>query len=404
MGDTADKRIERTASVFVDAFGYRPSIAARAPGRVNIIGEHVDYNDGLVLPMAIDLACIAVGGVGGVSGVVRVVSADLARSVHVPAERFFDAGFWRSQRSPRDAWAAYAVGACAYACTRLGKERTRGLLESGFDLALAGDVPIGAGLSSSAALEVASALCTFGLAGGGSAVDPFALVELCRNAEHEYAGVPCGIMDQIACVFGRHGHALLIDCRTLHIEPTPIPNHLALIVIDTGVHHDLAAGEYASRRESCRRACVAMGASSLRDVDLEQVEHAVGVDALDLACARHVVREIDRTQLAAVALRAGDGPTLARLMLASHVSLRDDYRVSSRELDVTVEVAMATPGVLGARMTGAGFGGSVVALVDAPSAPTAVDVITRALPGAGLADARAWRVRPADGAVAMPLS
>lgn len=336
------KAIER----FERAFGRAPNWAAFAPGRVNLIGEHTDYNDGFVLPIAVQVGCAAVLGPGQGERS-RVISAD------VPGEAVaFDSDPWTT----RGSWAAYAAGSVATASAALGIDPTP------VDLAVASDVPLGGGLSSSAALEVSVATAVESMV--GRRLGPMEKAKACQRAEHEFAGVPCGIMDQVASVMGRRGHALLIDCRSLEITPVEMPGDedAVLAVVDSRVAHTLASGEYAKRREACERAARTLGVEALRDATAEQVAHA-GLSDEERRCAAHVVSECGRVQRAARALGSGDLPTMGRLMLESHASLRDDYRVSCAELDLLVDLAMRIPGVLGARMTGGGFGGSIVALM-----------------------------------------
>ncbi len=384
-----------------------PQVGAAAPGRVNLIGEHVDYNDGFVLPMAIDRRAVAVASAGGRPGWIRIVSEQQASCVEMPAESLFDPKAWSRGRLGAIAWAAYVAGGLAEGAKLAGDAAAAHLPHAGLDIAVTSDVPLGAGLSSSAALEVAAALCGWQLArrvGAPSpqvgAPEPTALARACQRAEHRYAGVPCGIMDQLTSVCGRADHALLIDCRDLTITPVPFPPNLAIIVIDTGVRHELAAGEYAARRAACERAAAAIGAASLRDATEGALASASGrLTNEESACARHVLSENARTLAAADALRAADGPALGRLMLASHASLRDDYRVSCRELDEAVAAATATPGVYGARMTGGGFGGSAIALVPADHADAALASIASEYARRVGAPCRAWVVRAAGGAV-----
>ncbi len=348
---TQGEPAERARAGLREVFGRESAVVAAAPGRVNLIGEHSDYNEGFVLPMAIDRrAAVAVAPSG--EGCCRVVAMDRAGEV-----ASFE-GVGRGAATP--GWARYAEGVVSLL-------RARGVDVPMFDAALASDVPVGGGLSSSAAVEVAFAVALGALAGG--ALDPLSLAALCQRAEHEFAGVPCGLMDQLAAVFGRAGHAMLIDCRTVEVRPVPMDAARAsVLVVDSGVRHELASGEYAERRRECDQAAAALaerdpGVRSLRDAAEDAIERA-GLEATLHRRARHVVRENERTLEAARLLEAGDMAGVGRLMLESHASLRDDYEVSCPELDALVEIASATPGVIGARMTGGGFGGCVVALVE----------------------------------------
>lgn len=342
---------DRVLSTFAGRFGQPPRWLVRAPGRVNLIGEHTDYNEGFVLPMAVDRrAAVAVAPNG--EACCRVVALDRGGEV-----ASFE-GLGRGAATP--AWARYAEGVVSLL-------RARSVRVPMFDAALASSVPVGGGLSSSAAVEVAFALALGALA--GAALDPLSLAVLCQRAEHEFAGVPCGLMDQLAAVFGRAGHALLIDCRAVEMRPVPIDAARAgVLVVDSGVRHELASGEYAERRRQCERAVAGLAerdpaVRSLRDATEDAIDRA-GLEATLHRRARHVVRENARTFEAARLLEAGDMAGVGRLMLESHASLRDDYEVSCPELDALVEIAAATPGVFGARMTGGGFGGCVVAFVE----------------------------------------
>jgi len=319
----------------------------RAPGRVNLIGEHTDYNDGFVLPMAIDrhvaihvrprhdrLVILRSGRDP------RAVTLDLASAIE-PVPRH---------------WSNYPAGVI------VGYQR-HGYGIPGFDAEISATLPAGGGLSSSAALEVATATAIETLCGRSLPPDEKAL--LCQQAEHEFAGVPCGIMDQFAVCFGQAGHAIQLDCRSRQIVPVPIDGAVRVLVIDSGVRHSLVDGEYAARRRQCETAARLLGVRSLRDVG--PADWARGgplLPAIERARVGHVLSENDRVIAFAAALGRRDWPAAGRLMRESHESLRRDYEVSCRELDLIVEAAGGVPGVHGCRMTGGGFGGSVVALID----------------------------------------
>jgi galactokinase len=334
---------------FADAFGYASHGVAMAPGRVNLIGEHTDYNDGFVLPLALECG-VAVAFARRDDGVLRA---------HAPAF-----GETREARldtlSPQKDghWLAYVAGV-------MWALRKIGVTIGGLDLAIASDLPIGAGLSSSAAIEmaVARAAC----AAGDLAWDPAAMARLGQLAENEYVGVSCGIMDQFASAASVEGHALLLDCRSLHTRPVAIPSDASVVVMDTGVRRALAASDYNARRAACERAVDAVRAfapavRALRDVDEPMLARA-SMDAEAFRRARHVVAEIQRPLAMADALQAHDLPRAGRLMDDSHASLRDLYDVSSPELDAMAAEARRHPACFGARLTGAGFGGCAVALV-----------------------------------------
>jgi galactokinase len=345
--------------------GAEPTALVRAPGRVNLIGEHTDYNQGLVLPIAIDRATYAVAGPGG-EGRVRIFSATLDRSVD------FDL-----QDNPPPAtvgWDAYPRGVAAE-LTKVGVPLV------GAQIYLESDLPIGAGLSSSAALEVSVALGLLAVA--GRKLPPVELARLCRLAEHNYAGVPCGIMDQFVCTMAAADSALLLDCRDEQSTPIPWPDDEALVlIIDSGCRRRLSDGVYADRVREC---ALAVGhfqrtdptVSSLRDVALRRLDgQRSALEDTIFRRARHVITENQRTADAADALRRGDYAALGRAMNESHASLGDDYQVSSPQLDDLAEAVRGVPGVFGARMTGAGFGGCVVA-VATPGAAGEVESAVR---------------------------
>jgi galactokinase len=306
----------------------------RAPGRVNLIGDHTDYNDGFVLPAAIDLECVVRATP---SQRVRVRSAQLDGELDIPADG-------SAEPREQEGWGRYAAGV-----VRTLAEHGRPAV--GIDASVSSTVPAGSGLSSSAALEVSLALALCDAADFELPQRELALA--CQHAELIATGVPCGIMDQLSSVAGRAGHALLVDCRALTVDPIPLPEDLSLIVVHSGVARELAESAYAERRTACEAAAARLGLAALRDATPEQVA--------DDPRSRHVVSENARVLEAAQALAAGDGEWLGRLLSASHASLRDDFEVSTPELDTLVE-ALEAAGALGARLTGAGFGGCVVAI------------------------------------------
>ena len=314
-----------------------------APGRVNLIGEHTDYNEGFVLPMAIDLDCaIAVTATAGDR--VRIGSLDEGTTVDVAADGTDE------PRAIEPAWGRYVAGVARALADR-------GRPPAGLEAVLASSVPAGSGLSSSAALEVACALALADAAGFGLPPDELALA--CQAAEHLATGVPSGIMDQLASVAGKAGHALLIDCRTLDVRHAPMPPEIGVVVVNSGVPRTLERTAYSERRAATHRIAAALGLSTLRDATPEQVG--------DEPLARHVVSENARVHETAEALAAADLERLGALFAESHASLRDDYQVSSAELD-TLVYALLEAGARGARLTGAGFGGCVVAVCEAAEA------------------------------------
>jgi galactokinase len=312
----------------------------RAPGRVNLMGDHTDYNDGFVLPAVIDLDCVVAARPRD-DGIIRLQSLDASEE-----DRFveFSADGGSSPADVKPSWGRYIAGV-ARALAELGRPPT------GIDAVVASAVPLGSGLASSAALEVSSALALS--AAGGVRADHRALALACRRAEELATGVPCGIMDQLACLEGRQDHALLIDCRSLAVSHVRFPRSLAIVAIHSGMPRKLEDSAYAERRAACEAIAADLGLPALRDANIDQVR--------DLPLARHVVSENARVLATAKALEKEDAITLSRLFSDSQASLRNDYRVSTPELDTLVD-ALITCGAAGARITGAGFGGCVVGL------------------------------------------
>ncbi len=356
----------RAMEAFRERFGGEPQWRARAPGRVNLIGEHTDYNEGFVLPFAIDRA-VWVAARPRSDRQVHLIAADFGEEARFALEGL-EPGSVRG-------WAAYPAGV-AWALEGAGMRLP------GLEAAFAGDVPIASGLSSSAAVEVAFAVTWAAL--GGYEVPRLELARLCQRAENEFVGVRCGIMDQMAALFGRRGCALLIDCRSLETRTVPIPEEAVILVADSGVRRALAASAYNERRAQCEEAVRRLrarypGIRALRDVTPAQLEAArAELPERIYRRARHVVTENERVLQAVAALSRGDLQALGELLNASHESLRDDYEVSAPELDTLVEAARSVPGVYGARLTGAGFGGSILALVRREAVPAAGEAITRA--------------------------
>ena len=350
----------KVTAEFEARFGAPPAILVRAPGRVNLIGEHTDYNDGFVMPMAIDRAAwIALRPTGD-------------RRVTVHALDFDDTDqFELDELAHRPgSWAEYVRGV-AWAL------QTHGYVTNGWEGVMAGDVPVGAGLSSSAALELAVARA-FG-AVADWAWDAATMARIGQYAENRWVGVNCGIMDQMISAAGVEGHALLIDCRSLEAAPMPLPPGTAVIVLDTDTRRGLVDSAYNERRRQCEDAARFFGVRALRDVSTDELAAGMPhMDPLTYIRARHVVTENKRVMEACEAMGRGDAPALGRLLNASHASLRDDYQVSSTQLDEIVECAVAHPACLGARMTGAGFGGCAVALVQAAEAAEFVAEVSAA--------------------------
>jgi galactokinase len=332
---------------FEARFGEVPAFVARAPGRVNLIGEHTDYNDGFVLPMAIERS-VWIALRPRADGAVSVHSLDFGETAEFALEPLERGG---------PEWSEYLKGT-AWALAEAG-HRLRG-----WEGVMASDVPIGAGLSSSAALELATARAFAAVS--GIAWEPGAMARLAQMAENRWVGVNCGIMDQMISAAGEEGHAVLIDCRSLKTRAVPLPQGTVVVILDTATRRGLVDSAYNERRRQCEAAAAFFGVPALRDVAPGAFTEAVaGLDPLAARRARHVVTENARTLVAAEAMRAGNAGALGALMNASHDSLRDDFEVSSPALDAMVEIARAQRGCHGARMTGAGFGGCAVALVDA---------------------------------------
>ena len=328
----------------------------RAPGRVNLIGEHTDYNDGFALPAAIGFSCWT------------AIARRNDRKLVLYSENFdesVEADLDNLTLRRTGNWSDYSLGV-AWALERAG------LKLKGADLYIVGEVPLGAGLSSSAAVEVSVGYALMDMA--GYAFEPTKLALLCQQAENEFVGARCGIMDQFVSCHGRSGAALFLDCRSLDFRLVPIPPEVRFVICNTMVRHNLSASEYNARRAECEAGVRLLsqrlpGIRALRDVSIDALENNRDLlgETVYKRC-RHVINENLRTQDAATAFQTDDVEALKGLMSASHQSLRDDFEVSCRELDIMVEIAMRQPGVLGARMTGGGFGGCTINLVDSAHA------------------------------------
>jgi galactokinase len=337
---------------FERRFGARAGVF-RAPGRTNLIGEHTDYNDGFVLPVAINRWTWV------------AIAARADRELRVTSEHFAETAKFKLDEerpaAPRH-WSDYVRGV-ALMMARAGCR------VSGADLLIRSDVPLGAGVSSSASLEVAAGMALAAIS--GCEIPRMELAKLCQRAENEFVGARCGIMDQFIACFGEEGRAAFLDCRSLEHEAVPLPKDVRLVLCNTMVRHEIAGGEYNKRRAECeeavrRLARVIPGVRALRDVSPEQVEtHRALLPGALYKRARHVTTENARVPAARDALKRGDLEAMGKLMAESHASLNDDYWVGCRELDVMVELARGFDGCHGARMTGGGFGGCTINLVDA---------------------------------------
>ncbi|MFB3890582.1 MAG: galactokinase [Phycisphaerae bacterium] len=389
--------MDKLREQFQSTYGRAPQGAASAPGRVNLIGEHTDYNGGFVLPIAIERRTVALWAgrddstlnfqsLASGTGILPVRTTGVP-----PVETAHGRGRMPRQLTGKmpvplavdlakpiaplgePKWANYVKGVAACLLER-------GVRLRGADLLIAGDVPLGGGLSSSASLEVAVAMALLAAAGASGAIPPRELALLCQRAENVYAGAPCGIMDQSIAVMGRPGRALLLDCRSGDTQQVPFDDpDTVLLVADTQVKHDIGDGGYPLRRRQCEQAARAMGVKLLREADLAAIEEAQlsgKLDARQAQRARHVVAEIARTLAAVEALKRRDMRLLGELMYGSHTSLRDDFEVSCEELDTVVELSRACKGVHGARMTGGGFGGCAIILCRADSAPAACEAVS----------------------------
>jgi galactokinase len=378
------------AAALLGTLGHdRPVGTWSAPGRVNLIGEHTDYNDGFVLPFAIPQRTVAAVGLRD-DGRIRVASTVEPESVEVALEEL--EALFPSHGAPAvPEWAAYPLGV-AWALRAAGAEGV------GVDIALASDVPIGAGLSSSAAIEGATGSALNDLWGAG--LDPTALAGIGRRAENEAVGAPTGIMDQMASMRGEPDSALFLDCRTLDAEIVPLgvaAAGLAILVIDTRVSHAHATGGYRDRRDACERGAALLGVPALRDITVTDLDRAADVlDETTFRRVRHIVTENQRVLDTVETLRRDGVRAIGDLLTASHASMRDDFEISVPELDTAVESAIRA-GALGARMTGGGFGGAAIALVEAAEAGRVADAASDAFQTAGFRAPHLFTVVPSAG-------
>jgi galactokinase len=373
---------------FQEIYGTAPDVIARAPGRVNLIGEHTDYNDGFVLPAAIDRA-IDFGARRRKDNVVHAYSIDFQDQVEFSLDAI--------EKDDGHPWSNYLRGVFKFL-------QEDGYRLTGADIAFGGNVPREAGLSSSAAVEVGAVALAMNL----FEIDlgPLEVIRLARRAENEFVNVPCGIMDQFVCALGKRDHALFLDCRDLTYRHVPLPGQVKIVVCYSGVRRALAASEYEIRLKQCRQAVAQLGTTglavkSLREIDMTDLELAShSLSEILLKRARHVVSENGRVLKAVKDLEKGDLESFGRLMIASHESLRDDYEVSCRELDVLVDLALKQSGVLGARMTGAGFGGCTVNLVRADAAEPFAEAVKKGYSKATGLNAEVYVCEASDGALA----
>ena len=375
-----------TRQIFQNLYGHAPEWVARAPGRINLIGEHVDYLDGVAFPMAIDKH-LELAASQNDSGKVRFWSSGLEKDpeelVIGSFSTFAYGGSWRN----------YITGVLCL----LGEQ---GVKVGGLDLVACSTLPVGAGLSSSAALTTAMTLCVEAMA--GIQLGTLERAKLCQLVEHRFANVPCGIMDQLAVSQGDKGSALQIDCRNLRVDKVKLPEGLEVVVADTGVKHSLADGEYKQRRKECDTAKATLGVASLRDVDLATLEANKGLLADTIyRRARHAVTEMQRVQDFSDALQSQDLERAGKLMLGSHQSLKDDFEVSCAELDTLVDAAYrfgSDNGLVGSRMTGGGFGGSTVSLVQSWASESFIEHLQKEYKTEEGKDISPFTTHPSEGA------
>ncbi|MDB6026037.1 MAG: Galactokinase [Verrucomicrobiales bacterium] len=355
--------------LFKEKFGHTPTHVVKAPGRLELLGNHTDYNEGLVMSLAVD-KYILIASSPRRDGKIELVSSAF------PEREIFSIS--ELKKNPEAPWADYVKGV-------LNELRRHNVHFGGFSAAIHGTLPMGAGMSSSAALEVATAttvrqLYPFCITDTGSTNPPQRdkegalpemsreqktnLAKLCQRAENEFVGVKCGILDQISSLFGKVFHAIEIDCQTISVEHVPMIGEIAIIICNSGVKHSLVGGEYNELREMCESAAKKIGVRALRAVDLKMLTaNKAKLNEREYQCAYHVVGEIQRVIAGAKALREDDFPQFGQYMFQSHESSRDYFKNSTKELDLLVELARQHPGILGARLTGGGFGGATINLV-----------------------------------------
>ncbi|WP_186324370.1 galactokinase [Microbacterium paludicola] len=390
-GDASGRPEDAAVALLRDLTGRAPEGVWSAPGRVNLIGEHTDYNDGYVLPFAIPHRTYAAVARRD-DGRIRVASTFADRPVEVAVADLpglFPASTpWEAS----DEWAAYPIGV-AWALHLAGAAAT------GVDIAISSDVPVGAGLSSSAAIEGATASALNDL--WGAALDGTALAGIGRRAENEAVGAPTGIMDQMASMLGETDSALFLDCRTLEARAVPlgmVDAGLAILVIDTRVTHAHSSGGYRERRASCEEGARLMGVAALRDVSVGDLGRASALmDDVTFRRVRHVVTENQRVLDTVAAVHAGSLEAVGDLLTASHASMRDDFEISVPELDTAVQTALDA-GAIGARMTGGGFGGAAIALVAHAAVAAVSDAVTAAFARSGFTAPHIFEVTPSAGA------
>jgi galactokinase len=366
---------ERSFSTY---FNAKPEFIVRAPGRVNLIGEHTDYNEGFVLPMAIDHA-VWIGLSPRADSIVHVRSLDLE----------VDSAFDLHSLAKGEGWIEYVKGV-ADQLQKAGYEL------SGFDAVITGDVPRGAGLSSSAAVELATARAFAAVS--GFEWDAAQMAKISQKAENEWVGVNCGIMDQMASAASREGCALFLDCRTLEVQHAPLPENTSVVILDTSTRRGLVDSAYNERRSQCEEAARWFGAQALRDVRVDEFERSSGLSEIVMKRARHIITENARVLEAVNVMKAGNVKRLGELFNASHNSLRDDFEVTNEALNQIVECAQEQSSCYGARMTGAGFGGCAVALVQEENAQEFTNAVSAAYKQRSGLDASIYVCKASEGA------
>ena len=359
--------VNATKSVFTKRYGMEPVWLVAAPGRVNLIGEHTDYNDGFVFPMAIErYTVIAAAPSEGNESTVFSVNKNEAAAILTDG----------SSKPPEHVvWSSYVQGTVQYAFEA-------GFKVKPFRVVLDSDIPLGGGLSSSASLEVAAATLIEAMT--GRQFEPVEKALLCQKAEHRYAKMPCGIMDQLIAVMGRAGHAMLLDCRSKQPKMIPMDDpSVSVLIVNSNVKHELTGSEYPDRRRQCEKAAGLLGVPMLRDATVSQLESARNrfdqeTDGdLCRRRAKHVITENDRTTAMATALTQRDWATCGQLMGASHRSMKEDFEITCPEIDRLVEIAQSVGGVIGSRMTGGGFGGCTVSLIETKRTVEVLETITK---------------------------
>lgn len=346
---------------FARRFGAAPEQVTFAPGRVNLLGEHTDYNGGYVLPMTLGLGTAIAVDRKAAPGVLKIASTT-----------FEDIETRNIGEGPTRHWSDYVFGAFKLAATAQ-------IEAEGLRILVSNDLPVGAGLSSSASIEVGVLRACARIF--GTETDPVAVAALARKVENDFVGMPCGIMDQFAVSVGAPGEALFLDTRTLEYAKVPLPDGFKLLVVHSGVTHKLTDDGYAARVRECREACIGLGIETLSDIGIDALDRLENLPGIPAMRARHILTENQRVLDAVDALATGDAARFGALMVASHVSQRDDYEVSVPEVDALVETALGA-GATGARLTGGGFGGSIVALVEDGSVEAVSAAITGGHPGA----------------------